>query len=149
LGFCEIEISAPGLKFRSGKYPASPRTLGEHIRKRRIDLQLLQKDVASLIGVSEDSITYWENGRSVPQIKYLPKIIEFLGHYPNALNLDTFADRIKTYRYLNGISQKRLGKILGVNSSTICSWENNEFVPDLVNLNRLNKLLQNVNAMQS
>jgi len=30
--------------------------MGKHIRKRRIDLGLMQKDVAKIIGVSECSI---------------------------------------------------------------------------------------------
>ena len=65
------------------KYPLNPVTLGDHIRKRRIDLRMLQKDVANVIGVSEDCITNWENNRTIPQIQFMPKIIKFLGYNPN------------------------------------------------------------------
>ncbi|MGV3598251.1 MAG: helix-turn-helix domain-containing protein [Bacteroidota bacterium] len=47
-----------------------------------MDRNLMQKDVAKLIGVSEDCITYWENGRSNPQIRFTQNIIMFLGYIP-------------------------------------------------------------------
>ena len=39
----------------------NPQTLGEKIRNRRLELGLLQKDVANIIGTYEDAVTYWEN----------------------------------------------------------------------------------------
>jgi len=56
--------------------------LGDHIKVKRKYLGLYQKDVAEIIGVSEDSITYWENKRSKPQKRYYSKIIQFLGYSP-------------------------------------------------------------------
>ena len=53
-------------------------TIGDQIRKRRIQLGLLQKDVARIINVSEDCITYWENNRSSPQKRYKKLILQFL-----------------------------------------------------------------------
>lgn len=47
-----------------------------------MDKGLLQKEVAVLLGVSEDSITYWENERSHPQVQFYPAIINLLGYYP-------------------------------------------------------------------
>ncbi len=64
------------------KLPDTMTTIGDHIRKRRIELNLLQRDVARQIGVSEDCITYWENGRSTPQRRFVTKIKEFLGYFP-------------------------------------------------------------------
>lgn len=98
--------------------------------------------MACLIGVSEDSITYWENGRSVPQIQHMPKIIQFLGYYPFPRDMKTLSDKIKTYRHLNGLTQKKFGKEIGVDGSTACSWENDEFLPKTTRLKQLNKLLQ-------
>jgi hypothetical protein len=37
-------------------YPLEPRFLGEHIRKRRLDLGLLQIDVAAQIGVTKSTV---------------------------------------------------------------------------------------------
>lgn len=83
-------------------YPKDPTSIGEHIRKKIIELKLFQKDLADLFGVSEDFITSWENNRSAPQIHYYPALIRFLGYCPFELDLTTFEGRIKAYRYLHG-----------------------------------------------
>ncbi len=88
-----------------------------------MDRSLLQKEVAKIVGVSEDCITYWENGRSEPQIQFMPYIIEFLGYMPIELNTSTLGGKIKAYRIKHGLSHKRMGKILGVDGSTIGVWE--------------------------
>ncbi|MHB9037748.1 MAG: helix-turn-helix domain-containing protein [Armatimonadota bacterium] len=56
--------------------------MGDHIRKRRLDLGLLQKDVAKILGVTEASVFYWETHRASPRGRYIPRIIEFLGYLP-------------------------------------------------------------------
>jgi hypothetical protein len=54
----------PCLRFSSktGKkvpvsYPENPGTIGEHLKRKQMDSKLLQKDVAKILGVSEDCIT--------------------------------------------------------------------------------------------
>jgi DNA-binding XRE family transcriptional regulator len=41
-------------------YPRAPRTLGEHLKKRRCELGLRQKDAAQLLGVNEFTYLGWE-----------------------------------------------------------------------------------------
>ena len=41
-------------------YPKEPKTLGEHIRKARMDKGLLIRELAALVGVSPDTIINWE-----------------------------------------------------------------------------------------
>ncbi len=48
----------------SPAYPKSLETLGDHIRKRRLDLGLEQQQVAARLGVSESTVWNWENDRS-------------------------------------------------------------------------------------
>lgn len=79
--------------------------------------------------MSIDSITNWENGRSVPQIKYNPKIAKFLGYNPVQIAGNTFGYRLKRYRIERGLSCKVLGKLLRVDASTIRSWETEKFKP--------------------
>lgn len=88
-----------------------------------MDLRLLQKDVATIFNVSEDCITYWENNRNKPQIKYYPYIIKFLGYYPFRLDLSTFTGRIEAFRYLNGLSQKQFAISIKINPRTAHQWE--------------------------
>jgi len=125
-------------------YPENPVSLGDKIRKKRMDLKLLQKDVAKILGVTEDSITNWEKNRSVPQIQFFPVIIQFLEYLPFDFDLTTISGKLKTYRHLKGISQKRLGTILNVDGATVCSWEQNEFQPYEKTLKKLIKLFDEV-----
>ena len=101
---------------------------------------LLQKDVAKILNVSEDTVTYWENGRSVPQIQCYPKIMKFLGYTPFSVDTSTLTGRMKRFRMENGISQENLGKLVGVNESTIFSWENGYHKPFARKL----RLLENI-----
>ena len=94
-----------------------------------MDLHLLQKDVAALFGVSEESVTNWEQDHSVLQVRYYPKLIAFLGYYPFPENTETIGGRIAKYRYSHGLSYKGMGKLIGVDGSTICSWENHQTSP--------------------
>jgi DNA-binding transcriptional regulator YiaG len=41
-------------------YPASPKTLGERIRKARMDAGLQIKELAGMLGVTEDTVINWE-----------------------------------------------------------------------------------------
>jgi len=102
-----------------------------------MELKLLQKDVARICGVTEDCITNWEKNRSIPQIQYFPHIISFLGYLPFKVDLTTLSGKLKAHRCINGLTQKQLGKIVGVDGTTVCSWElehnelNNEAIANL------------------
>ena len=54
----------------SAMYPKELNTLGDHIRARRLNLGLLQKDVAEIIGVTTDTITNWDKNRLDPTAPY-------------------------------------------------------------------------------
>ena len=62
--------------------PLFPQTLGDFIRKKRVESLQLQSQVAQIIGVSEDTITNWETNRFIPQINLYPAIFQYLGYYP-------------------------------------------------------------------
>lgn len=143
MGILALPISAYSMTtgksdFKAG-YHAFPETVGQHIRKRRIDLGLFQKEVASIIGISTDCITYWENGRAQPQIHY-PKIISFLEYYPFEES-DTFDGRITKYRRMNGLTYKQVGKIIGVAGSTVASWEAGKTMPNSSVIKHIYKIL--------
>jgi len=138
----------PCLRFKrqTGKpmplsYPERPISIGDHIRKKRMELKLLQKDLARICGVSEDCITNWEKNRNTPQIQYYPRIINFLGYLPFDVDLKTLPGKLKAYRYIKGLSQKQLGIILGVDGATVCSWELEENKPHKAILAKLDMML--------
>ena len=106
-----------------------------------MDLKLLQKDVARIINVTEDCITLWEKNHSVPQINYFPQIIKFLGYCPIEFDETTLLGKLRAYRWRNGLSNNKLGKLLNVNGSTILSWENEASIPKYKHLQKLEALL--------
>lgn len=128
LPFCELEMSSFQWKERS--LPQDLKTVGDHIRRRRLERELLQKDVANILQVSEDTITYWENNRTIPQIQLMPRIIRFLGYIPMAVDTQTLGGKIAMYRITRGLSYKRMGRLLGVDASTIAVWEENIHKPN-------------------
>lgn len=130
-------------KPKGDKYPKQLLTIGDHIRKRRMDLGLFQRDVSKIIGTkSIDALRNWELGKGEPQIHHMPEVIKFLGYIPIQFCLDTLGDKIKTYRILKGLGHKAMGEQLKVNGSTIGSWEQNEFLPHKEKLLELNELLE-------
>ena len=115
-------ISFSARKPLNPAYPAVISTIGDHIRTRRLDLELMQKEVAERIGVDTDTITNWELNRTVPEIRCYPSIIEFLGYVPFSPG-ESFLERLKTYRMLKGLSQRQLARELGVDPTTVRKWE--------------------------
>ena len=118
-------------------------SIGLHIKKKRLELKLRQKDVALLVGVTEECIMYWETDFAKPQIQHAPKIIKFLGYNPYVMETETLGGKVKNYRLLHGLSHKKMGGIVGVDGATISTWETGKFKPEGANLNRLNELLSN------
>ena len=129
------------------KYIKHPRTLGEKIRNRRIELELLQKDLAAIMGISMDSITNWENNYVDPDIKFYPKIISFLGYYPFKHGR-TIPALIVKYRFQNGLSQKQFGKMIGVDGSTVGSWEKGEHLPSPTKISKMKALIFSPSSKQ-
>lgn len=120
LPFCHLTLE--GEKPPPDAYPAALDTIGDHIRKHRLDTGLLQKEAAEQIGVTTDSITNWELGRTEPAIRYMPGIVNFLGYVPFSLG-DSFPERLMAYRMIRGLSQKQLARELGIDPTTVRRWE--------------------------
>lgn len=123
------------------EYPKAVITLGDHIRKKRLDLNLFQKQAAEMIGVSEGTLMTWETHKYVPQIAHLPKIIKFLGYVPFDSGCQTLQDRIKYYRKLLGLTQEQLAKLAGTGKGTIAGWERGNHKPTSELLKKLGKIL--------
>ncbi len=110
------------------------------MRKKRLDLKLCQKEVAQILGVTKDTVTYWEVGRSSPRLQYIPKIVEFLGYIPFE-EPETLGERIVYYRRLAGMTQWELARKLGVDPTTLARWERGEREPQGAFLKRIRKYL--------
>jgi transcriptional regulator with XRE-family HTH domain len=124
----------------SHAYPKFLITLGDHLRKRRLDLSLRQKDVSQRLGVSEASIWYWEKNLTSPSLRYIPKIIEFLGYTLYEKTPKTLGESIINARRLSGITQKELAIRLGIDPGTLSNWEKGKDRPSEESLQTLSDL---------
>jgi len=109
-------------------YPTDPKTIGEMIRKRRLDLGLRQIDAAKMIGCDEMSIVNWEKGHRCPRVNHMAGVVEFLGFNPFQ-NGDTMAHRLVNHRKAHGMTQKDFAGQIGVDPSTLARWERGERIP--------------------
>ena len=115
-----FSIQIPLEKQQLPGYPEFPITVGDHIRKKRMDLGLLQREVAEIIGVTESSVWNWEHGTE-PELQYNPRIIKFLGYIPFDCPDDTVG-RLAWYKRVNGMNLDYLGEAMGRDPEQISDW---------------------------
>lgn len=108
--------------------PEELNTIGDHLRRKRLVLKLLQRQVAAQIGVDKTSIYNWEGNRSKPSLEYMPTIIRFLGYNPLPPGKG-WAERLVQCRTVLGISQRESATRIGVDQGTLARWERGERTP--------------------
>jgi transcriptional regulator with XRE-family HTH domain len=120
VGFCHLTLSVP--KPLPPEYPKELRTIGDHLRKARLNRGLLQKEVAETLGVEVNTVVGWEIGRAQPKVSYLPRITAFLGYepFPAAVSLD---ERLRIERYRRGLTQHQLARLLGTTQAVVSLLE--------------------------
>jgi transcriptional regulator with XRE-family HTH domain len=123
LPFCHTSLKT--CKPLSQDYPKNLKTLGDHLRKRRLDQKLLQREVGFQLGVDEATINNWETNRTSPSLSHIPKILKFIGYVP----WQASKEDIKMRRQFLGISQEFLAKQIGVDPGTLARWERGKGVP--------------------
>jgi transcriptional regulator with XRE-family HTH domain len=141
---CHVTLSATKPKNRS--YPSELKTVGDHLRKRRLDLGLLQREVAKQIGVTACTIQYWETNRVAPALRFRPRIASFLGYDAYDRNApESVAERLRAYRERFGLSRKRLAALLAINPSNIAGWETEKHKPTKRSLELVDTFLMSNN----
>lgn len=128
LPFCNVALRAK--KPLSASYPKELKTLGDHLKKRRFDLKMLQKEVAEKLNTTVCTYRNWERDLRNPSYRYIPRIIKFLGYVPFDIPHENLGQKIRTYRQLLGLSQRDLARQIGVDPCTIASWERSEHKPE-------------------
>jgi transcriptional regulator with XRE-family HTH domain len=139
LPFCHFDLRTARRKPAS--YPNQINSLGDHIRARRLDLKLLQKQVADQIGVHEMTITGWEGNATIPEVRYMPAIIQFLGYNPLP-SASSLPERIGAARRALGLSQRKMAAKLGVDPATLMGWEAGRHHPTGKNLDLIGRVVQ-------
>jgi transcriptional regulator with XRE-family HTH domain len=105
-----------------------PQALGEHIRKRRLELGLTQKEAADRLGVKPVTVLNWEKGKTDPPVGCILAIIGFLGYdpFPEPRSLP---ERLRAKRQAMGWTVKEAARQLGVDPGTWGKWERRGRIP--------------------
>jgi DNA-binding transcriptional regulator YiaG len=83
-------------------YPEALKTLGDHIKKKRLDLKLSKKELGRRLGAGDTTIYLWEENQAKPVIAHVSKIIQFLGYDPEMSSAKSIGDTIRNFRRLHG-----------------------------------------------
>lgn len=129
-------------------YPDELNSLGDHLRKKRLDEGDYQKEVAQKLGVSPDTINNWEQGHTEPSLRHIPRIIDYLGYVPFETG-ETWGQKIEGYRMITGTPRSELADRLGVDEDTIFRWETGRSVPSKTNQSELKSLFYDIEEMIS
>jgi transcriptional regulator with XRE-family HTH domain len=121
-------------------YPHSPRTMGERIRQRRMDLGLTQRTLAEKLGCWYQSVASWERDESVPLSGRWPAIEGVLGAglVPER---DGLPGQIRIARLRLGLTQEDLARRAGVNVRTVRNAEAGKHAPSGRSTQRLRAIL--------
>ena len=138
--YCPVHLKAA--RPTDPAYPKSIQKIGDHVRKRRLDLGLLQKSVAKQLKVSETTIWQWENNESRPALRCMPSIIEFLGYNPIPITPGVVG-KILAWRTQSGTSRRNAARLIGVDETTLARWERSERKPQGGLLRQVQQFLKN------
>lgn len=113
----------------------------KYLRERKGETQ---KDISSLLDVSEMTISRYENGENEPELK---RVITLANHFEVSLDeiiavqLNAEAPLyLKNLRFLRnkyGMTQKDIAELLGVSQKSISKYEKCERTPTIENVTKL------------
>lgn len=118
----------PHVPHNKNPYPSDPSTLGDWLRRARLDRRMSIKDLAVEIGTTVPNISNWESNRAEVSVRLKPRVYEFIGLCPYDASLP-LGLRLRERREYFGLITKELAKILCVNPNTISSWERAKYIP--------------------
>jgi transcriptional regulator with XRE-family HTH domain len=99
-----------------------PVTLGGHLKKTRRERGLLQREVASKLGVALDTYRFWETDRTRPRAASWARIIGWLGYDP-APELETIGERLRAKRRALGWTEAEVAAHFGWDDATVRRYE--------------------------
>jgi len=100
----------------------NPQTLGEHLKRKRLQSGLLQREVAEVLGACHTAYLNWETNQCEPFVRYYPAIIAFLGYAPWQA-ATTRQEQLLQFRRVQGWSIRQAAFEAGVDEGTWGRWE--------------------------
>jgi transcriptional regulator with XRE-family HTH domain len=108
---------------RAKDYSENPQTLGEHLKKRRKELGLFQREAANRMGIGTDTYANWEKGKTEPVAAQFRPVVEFLGYDPTP-EPTTLTERLGAKRRALGATFDQVAKYLGWDPGTLTRYLN-------------------------
>jgi len=109
-------------------YIESPKALSDHLSQRRLELGLLQQDMALRLNVSIWTYRNWENGRTTPGTLLYRSTVELLGFYPHP-KPRSLGHRLLKIRRCLGLTSWRAARLAEVDQGTFLMWERDRWTP--------------------
>lgn len=106
---------------------------GRSLRERRLALGLPRAVLAERLGRHQTTVSRWERGISLPPAAVMAAVERHLGGGPDEPPVDgpTVGDRVRGRRERAGLSPGRLGRLIGVDRTTVGRIEAGEREPSL------------------
>lgn len=119
------------------------------LKKRRLELKLTKKDVASKINVLWNTYNLWEEGACVPKEDNIEKLCDVLGFNKDELlikventeKLEFNNLKLKEARLRLNLSQEEFAEKLGISFVTYGLWERGKFTPTQENIEKIKNTL--------
>jgi transcriptional regulator with XRE-family HTH domain len=104
-------------------YSDTPQTLGEHLKKRRRELGLLQREAGERLGVTKETVANWEKDKTKPVPSQFAPVIAFLGYDP-CPEPNTLAERVEAKRRELGVTFEQVAGCLGWDPGSLSRYLN-------------------------
>jgi len=122
-------------------YPKNLITVGDHIKAKRLDKGLYQKELAKMWEITTDTLVNWELGRYEPPSYRYKMISDFLGYCLYNHPATTLALKLKYIRcYFFGMENNSFAKHTGFDPSSIHNWESEKHTPLEKSIQKLSKI---------
>jgi transcriptional regulator with XRE-family HTH domain len=128
---------------RSFPVAKQPKTLGQHLRKKRFDSGMRQAQVAKRLDISDRTLSSWECDRIYPTWEYWPRIVAYLGYDPftepslgsrkcnetrgvafsSLKNPVTLGQKLVKRRLETRKNRAQTARKMGVSLKTLTAWE--------------------------
>jgi len=119
--FCAVRLRA---KIPDHRYPEALKTIGDHLRKRRLDLGMRQRDVGALVGAAKPTVDAWEHRGTRPRGEVLRGLVEFLGYEPaEAASPTALVRQLSALRRELCLARSEVAEMLGLSYEALWAWE--------------------------
>jgi DNA-binding XRE family transcriptional regulator len=82
----------------------------------------------------------WEGNATIPEVRYIPAILQFLGYDPLP-PVSSLPERLVAARRRLGLSQRNMALTLGVDPATLMGWESGRHQPTERSLEQIGRIL--------